>query len=119
MVASADHGPPLGLPLRVAVAARDFAERVRKRFGPRVRDIRLYGSYAREEARTDSDVDIYVEIEALGHRERGDVFDMAAEVSIAHLVTVQAFAPGSDERDWLERNECRILSDIAAEGISL
>lgn len=107
------------LPARVATALQDFADRVRLRFGARVLAMRLYGSYARGEARTWSDVDVFVRIDQLTEAERGALFETAGEVNIAHLVTIQVFAPLPQEHEWLVRNECRIMRDIAADGAPL
>ena len=92
------------LPGQVRTAVIDFARRVRDRFGPRVREVVLYGSQARGDQGDDSDI---------------DVFDLAADVSLEHDVTLQAFAPLPAEHEFLVRNECRIVLDIAAEGIAL
>lgn len=40
-----------------------FAEELRRRFGDAVRDVRLFGSFARGEAHEDSDVDVAVVLE--------------------------------------------------------
>ena len=107
------------LPGQVRTAVIDFARRVRDRFGPRVREVVLYGSQARGDQGDDSDIDVFVCVEGLAERELGDVFDLAADVSLEHDVTLQAFAPLPAEHEFLVRNECRIVLDIAAEGIAL
>jgi predicted nucleotidyltransferase len=107
------------VPERIEQAAADLAGRLRARFGVRVREVRLFGSHARGEGNAASDVDVFVLVADLAERERAEVFELAGEVSLQHLVTVQAFAPTPSEHAWLARYECRILRDIAAEGVSL
>lgn len=107
------------VPPTVADAARDFASRLRARFGARLLEVRLCGSQARGDAGVDSDVDLYVRVEGLVEAERRAIFELAGEVSIEHLVELQAFAPAPAEHDWLTRHECRILRDVAAEGLPL
>jgi predicted nucleotidyltransferase len=92
---------------------------LRRRFGPRLRQVTIFGSQARGEADADSDVDVFVLIDGLGARERIEVFESAADVSLERLVSLQVLAPLPDEHAWLVRNECRILRDIEAEGRSL
>lgn len=107
------------LPDRVEQAIRDYAARVRERFGARLLGLSLYGSYARGEARPSSDVDVFVRVADLSEPERRELFELAADVSLAHLVTLQAFAPAAAEYEWLHRYECRILRDISEEGMPL
>lgn len=107
------------VPSPVREALTDMAGRVRARFGVRTLEIVLYGSQARGEAGIDSDVDLFVRVAKLTEKERAEIFELAAEVSLAHDVTLQAFAPLPAEHEWLDTNECRILRDIAAEGVQL
>jgi uncharacterized protein len=106
------------IPRRVLLALRDLGARVRSEFGPRVLEVRLYGSFARGQGRPESDVDIFIRLEDLSEAERRRLFEMAAETSIDHFVTVQVFAPSAEEYRWLERNECRILRDVRDEGVA-
>ena len=45
------------VPQRIGLVVHDLAERVRRQFGPRVLELRLYGSFARGGAGPDSDVE--------------------------------------------------------------
>ena len=50
----------VGLPTMVETTLHAFLAGVRERFGPRVAEIRLFGSYARGDATRDSDVDCLI-----------------------------------------------------------
>jgi predicted nucleotidyltransferase len=103
----------------MARAAEDLAARARARWADRIQAVRVFGSSARGDADADSDLDVFVRLNGLVESERRDLFEIAADVSLTHLITVQVFAPSPSELDWLERYECRILQDIAVEGVPL
>lgn len=107
------------IPRHIELVLQDLSHRVRTRFGDRVLEIRLYGSQARGDARADSDVDVFVRVAGLVESERRQLFEIAGELSIDHLVTMQILAPSPKEYAWLERYECRILRDIQAEGVAV
>lgn len=107
------------LPRRVRVALEEFVRRAHQKLGSRLLQVVLYGSQARGTAHGASDVDLFVRARDLTHTERAALFELAAEVSLEHLVTLQVFAPGAEELGWLERHECRILRDISSQGIEL
>jgi predicted nucleotidyltransferase len=107
------------LPERIERVVRDLAGRVRSRHGDRVRDVRLYGSYARGDAHEGSDVDVFVRIQGITEAERRELFDLVGDVDVEHLVTVHVFAPSDEEYRWLDHHQARILRDIRAEGMAL
>ena len=56
----------MSLPPNIATAVAEFTAAVRGRFGARIRELVLFGSYARGEAtHPDSDVDICIVIDDL------------------------------------------------------
>lgn len=48
------------VPKKIKKVVSEFAVRVRNKMGVRIKNIRLYGSWARNEARSDSDIDLVV-----------------------------------------------------------
>jgi uncharacterized protein len=56
---------------RVAEILADFSRRLKDRFGDRLRQLTLFGSQARGEAREDSDIDVAVVLDRIdSHDER-------------------------------------------------
>lgn len=74
------------LPPIVEAGVRDFQARLIRLFGPRLADLRLFGSYARGDFGPESDVDILVVVRELVGRERREIFDLAEEVFFDRLV---------------------------------
>lgn len=66
-------------------------------FGARIDDVVLFGSFARGEAREDSDVDVLVLVKELSQAEAGVVATIALEQGLAHGVAL-APLPMSTER---------------------
>ncbi|HEV8253125.1 MAG TPA: nucleotidyltransferase domain-containing protein [Vicinamibacteria bacterium] len=71
-------------------------------YGPRLRGVFLYGSYARNEADADSDVDVVVVLDAIDryYDEIRRTGDLASRLSLKHGVSVsRAFLTEADWRD--------------------
>jgi predicted nucleotidyltransferase len=71
-------------------------------YGPRLRGVFLYGSYARTEADAESDVDVAVVLDAIDryYDEIRRTGDLASRVSLKHGVSVsRTFLTEADWRD--------------------
>lgn len=71
------------IPIPVKSAVVRFRERASARFGARLREVVLFGSYARGEAHEESDVDVLVVVDGLTEHERLELFRLASEVDSA------------------------------------
>ena len=103
----------LALELAAALQAR-----LRDRFGPRLADVRMFGSRARGSAHDESDVDILVLVQNLSRPEKNEVLDAASELGMGAGVTVSALAMSTAEFERLRRLEARIALDIDRDGIA-
>lgn len=82
---------------------REAVEGLRELYGPRLKGVLLYGSYARGEAEEDSDVDLLIVLDRIGR--------YATEVDrTGELISCIALKYGGsisrvfvEERDWAER----------------
>lgn len=96
-----------------------FCAALRGRFGARVRDLRLFGSFARGDHHEESDVDVLVVIADMQERERREIFDVAEEEFFVSLVRIMPLALSDKEYDELVRRERLIAKEIAADGVAL
>ena len=90
------------VPSAVLAAIADYEQRLRARFGARLCELRLYGSYARDEAHAGSDVDLLVLVEGLDDDERRWAAGATWDVAMAHdllQISPLLHAPES----WAER----------------
>lgn len=107
------------LPQRLQVALNDYATRLRAELGPRLRDLKLFGSWARGEAGPESDVDVWVLVDHFDRATRDAPFEAAQQTCLAH--TVDLTPTVMDEQEWqlLVSRQRRIALDIQREGMSL
>ena len=107
------------LPQHLNAALEDFARRVRSSLGPRLHGLKLFGSWARGEAHADSDVDVWVLVDAFDTTTRNAPYEAAQETLLEHGVDLTATV--MDEREWqhLCGRERRIARDIEREGVSI
>ena len=108
------------LPAAILDALHAYRDALRDKFGERVKEVRLFGSYARGDARRESDVDVFVSIDSLTHAERDVAFDLAYEVELrGEWVGLSPLVYSTEQANDLRSRERRLLSDIDNEGISL
>lgn len=83
----------------------------------RLVDVRLFGSYARGQAHEDSDIDVFVVLRDLSHREWRQIMDVAGELwaETGFLLSPTIMDDGT-YRVWL-RQERALVMDVEREGI--
>jgi predicted nucleotidyltransferase len=91
-------------------AITSFVNATRARFAGRIQHIRLFGSRARGTGRSDSDLDIFVCLDAATREEKQELFDLAFDVGFANGLTISPLVavPAQRERDrWVgQLREC-------------
>lgn len=104
---------------QVRALVHDYAHIVREHFGERVRDIWLYGSAARGDWTTDSDIDVLV---LLYREEQGDIewlVETAYRMGLSeHHLLLQPVLLTTTEFDHLAARERRFARDVVREGIA-
>jgi predicted nucleotidyltransferase len=103
----------------VEKALNTLKVRIVDRFGPRLRRLVLFGSYARGEAGPDSDVDVLVVIDLLTNRERSWVYEIGAEVWMETSIRLAPAAFSDSEWNETERRELLLADDVNRQGIPL
>jgi uncharacterized protein len=96
--------------------AVEFARRVRERLGPRVRNVVLFGSRARGDARVDSDYD-----DVVVDRRSPDVREALLEIAVDLLDRQGSLVACllRDEREWDASRRMPIGLNVAREGVAL
>lgn len=112
-------GEQTKIPPRIRGAVIELGRRLELRFGPRLLDLRLFGSYARGDWGPDSDVDVLVVILELSRAEQREVFDLGYDVSMELQVPLAPLALSSEEYALLRSRELRIVREIDRDGVRL
>lgn len=73
---------PAELPVNIQKAVTNFSSQIKKKLGQRLKEIRLYGSWARQEGRLDSDIDIALIVDHKDIHLLRDVSDIASDISL-------------------------------------
>jgi predicted nucleotidyltransferase len=79
----------------------------------------LYGSRARGDYDSQSDIDVAIIVRGLTRDLKNQILDVVAEVEFKHLVPLSAFVLSEDEFERLKKLERRIALDIESEGIPI
>lgn len=72
-------------------AVETFRDRVREELGPKLRDLRLFGSKARGDDHPESDIDVLVLVDGLDNATSRRVHDIASEIRPLVLPMVRDF----------------------------
>lgn len=100
--------------------AEEFARRVRRRFGDRLLEMRVFGSRARGEAHEESDLDIWVLLDRAGWDELKQVSGIATDFVLEQeLPVIAPLVMGRDQYERLVSLERLLTREIARDGIPL
>jgi predicted nucleotidyltransferase len=88
--------------------------------GVRLRELRLFGSYARGDAGSESDVDVLVLVDRLRDSiERLDLVEMVAGVGMDNDLLIEGVVMGEDELAFLRTCETAFAKALDTEGVVL
>lgn len=71
-------------------AIHEYTARIRNRFPNRILSVTLFGSKARGDADSESDIDLLVLVDAENHKFRSELWRIASDVSMAYNVVLSA-----------------------------
>ena len=112
------------MPPPVASGLARFKAALTSRFGARLRELVLFGSYARGDAHDESDVDVLVVVDGLAERERALVFDAAYDAAalaedVDDWVSIAPLAYSAEQAADMRSREKRLMRDIDGQGLRL
>jgi uncharacterized protein len=110
---------PMAIPPSLRGALDTYAERLRARFGGRLREVRLFGSYARGTATEQSDVDVLVVVDDLTEAERLTIVDEATAVMLETDLPIAPLPLSHDKLEEIRRRERALARTLDREGIVL
>lgn len=87
--------------------------------GNRVLRLVVYGSKARGDYDSESDIDIAIIIKGLTRELKNQIYDMVADIELKHLTPLSTLVLSEEDFEFLKKRERRIALDIEREGIPL
>ncbi len=100
-------------------ALKTLVQRLHLRHGDRIQAVYLFGSKARGDANSDSDMDVLVALTDDDPHLRSSVRRLAAQVSLEYDLLISVRAVGRSQWEELSRYHFPIYRAIRAEGIAL
>jgi predicted nucleotidyltransferase len=91
-----------------------FADAVRQRLGAHLKDLRLFGSRARGDARADSDYDMLVIVDQRSPEIRAAIIDIEVDILDRYEALVTSVV--RSESEWTQRQGLPLAMNIEREG---
>ena len=95
----------------------EFASELRRRLGPHVREMQLFGSRARDEGRDDSDYDMLVVVDHRTPELRAVILEIETQLMDRYDVLVATVL--RSEEEWRKGQGFPLARNIAREGVVL
>ena len=114
-----EHTPLAHLTDRERLALAAFVDRIRQRFDGLILSAVLFGSRARGEASTDSDVDVLVVIDKEDYRVRKEIRYLAAEVWLEYGLFLSTRVWSRSHWHKLQEMQTLLYRNIQRDGINL
>lgn len=100
-------------------AVRELVASVRALLGPELIEARLFGSRARGEGTSESDLDVAFIVTTVGRARRREVYDLAYDASLAHGVQLAPTVIEESRLMALRQGERLFARELDRDGIAL
>ncbi|MDA2939060.1 nucleotidyltransferase domain-containing protein [Acidobacteria bacterium AH-259-A15] len=96
---------------------RELKTKLAALLGDQLESLRIFGSRARGDAESHSDLDVAILVRALSRTQKRHILDLVAELELEHLSPVSVLVMSTEQFEQLKGRERRIALDIEKEGI--
>jgi predicted nucleotidyltransferase len=103
----------------VQAALADYVERVARLYPGEVLSVTLYGSQARGDAKTESDIDVLVVVQHATPALRQALADLAWQVQFEHGVVISDIIRDAEQFNRMRTNRFPFYQNIEREGVLL
>ena len=93
----------------------ELAQKLREKFGDRVEQVILFGSYAREEFGEESDLDVLV----IGDVKLDEVIDVSYPLSLKHGIYISPIVMSRDYFEMLKAEGTNFVKNVLREGVTV
>jgi uncharacterized protein len=114
------HGTELHMNPAVQALLAEYRRRLAERLGERLVQLVLFGSHARSEARSDSDVDVAVVLDRIdGHADRVLPMYLAGDLIVEHGLALTPLVLSVSELQLLRKREDLLAANLDQDGIAV
>lgn len=115
-----EYGGVAGLPGMIEKPLAEFAAYVRRRFGERLEQLVLFGSWARGDADPlESDIDVLVVVRGLTVDELMELVGESARISVQYNLQINPLGMTADYYEELRQDDRLLYREVAREGVPL
>ncbi|MBI3184462.1 MAG: nucleotidyltransferase domain-containing protein [Myxococcales bacterium] len=107
------------VPTHVCAAIEDYQRRLIEAFGPRLRKVALFGSWARGEQHAESDIDVLVLVDGADRKDWRLAVWLSADAALATETRLSATVYSTEQMRQLTEMENPFARGIAREAIAL
>jgi predicted nucleotidyltransferase len=102
--------------MKIKKILKEFRQEIEKLYGKRLKDVILYGSWARGEAKEESDIDLLVVLkgEIMPGKEIDRMIDIITEINLKYGVLLSVFPISEEEYSTLNSP---LLINVRKEGM--
>ena len=100
-------------------ALEEFVRRAKEKYGDKIEKIILFGSYARGEAKRESDIDVLVITKRKDLALERNIIDLSFEILIEFSVDVSPKVYSREEVDAERKLKSPFILEIEQEGVAL
>lgn len=100
-------------------AVTEFLRRLQQELTSNISDVILFGSKARGDARSDSDIDILLVIDTDDWRVKHTISTISADIGLEYDVFIDPRVMSAERWAYLRRNQFTLYTNVSREGIPL
>lgn len=107
------------IPIKIKKAIAEYLQILRKKYEDKIIDVRLFGSLARGDYDTESDIDLLVIVKINNWKFKNDVAMSSYEPELKYLVVLSPLVMHINEFNWYKRYKDPLYNQIERDGIEL
>ena len=100
-------------------AVQEYMREIKSRYPGRILSVILFGSKARGDDDSESDIDLLVLVDSFNAQFRSELWRIASDVSLKHTVVISALVFGQVQWNETQRLRLPLSRAVATDGITL
>jgi len=100
-------------------AVKEFRDILLERFGENIKMIRLFGSKARGDYTTESDIDVLIYVKAGDFKLRSNISDITSKIFLKHEVLISPIIVNEKDFSELIRLQMKFIRNVEKEGVDI